>query len=49
MDEFFGKGLKYVFIKATQRDLEKCIIWSKKLEKDKQKLKRVNFGILKGN
>jgi len=29
MDDFFCKGLRYVFIKAAQGDLAKCIIWPK--------------------
>jgi hypothetical protein len=28
--EIFYKGLRYLFIMVAQRDLQKCITWSKK-------------------
>jgi len=36
IDEEICKGLKYVFVKAAQFDLQKCIIWSKKAGKGRQ-------------
>jgi hypothetical protein len=33
IDEKVCKGLKYVFIKVAQGDLQKCITWPKKLRK----------------
>ncbi len=30
------KGLRYVFVKAAQRDLRKCILWPQKLGKGRQ-------------
>jgi hypothetical protein len=30
INEIFYKGLRYLSIKATQRDLQKCITWPKK-------------------
>jgi hypothetical protein len=36
IDEIFYKGFKYVFVKPTQFDIYKHIIWSKKLRKGKQ-------------
>jgi hypothetical protein len=36
IDEKICKGLKYVFVKTTQSNLQKCITWSKKLGKGKQ-------------
>jgi len=36
IDEKICKGLKYVFVKTTQFDLQKCIIWSKKSGKGRQ-------------
>jgi hypothetical protein len=32
-EENMCKGLKYVFIKSTQANLQKCITWFKKLGK----------------
>ncbi len=42
------KGFKYVFVKTTQSDIYKCIIWSKKLGKGKQEWNKAcaNLNIL---
>jgi hypothetical protein len=45
MDDFFLQRLEICVYQGYIKGFEKCIIWPKKLEKDKQKLKRLNFGI----
>jgi recombinational DNA repair protein RecT len=41
---FLLQRLEICVYQGYIKGFEKCIIWPKKLEKDKQKLKRVNFG-----
>ncbi len=41
IDEKNCKGFKYVFVKTTQFDIKKCIIWSKKLRKGIQEWNKV--------
>jgi hypothetical protein len=36
IDEIFCKGLKYVFVKTAQSNLQKCITWLKKSGKGRQ-------------
>jgi len=42
------KGLQYVSIKVAQKDLQKCITWSKKSRKNRQKWNkaRVNLSLI---